>query len=199
MSRYIHDKTTHELIPVSGFGSRVATSVNGNTLKVHGSLLDIEGYNYGEGDITTAVQMIAPIESTLVASKAYAVGDQFVYEGLLYKATAAIAEGGTITIGTNVSLADSVTEQIKTSYAIIEGTLADTLNTSVNVPYPNGYSVDNSVVGNLMFELAASTWINTFYNGVNYGDVVLFANNISVGVKNNSALGHKFKLIIYKQ
>ena len=113
MSRYIHDKTTHELIPVSGFGSRVATSVNGNTLKVHGSLLDIEGYNYGEGDITTAVQMIAPIESTLVASKAYAIGDQFVYEGLLYKATAAIASGGSIVIGTNCTLADCVTKQIQ--------------------------------------------------------------------------------------
>lgn len=55
---------------------------------------------------------IATIQTTLVASKAYAVDEQFVYNGLLYKATAAIAQGGTITIGGNCTLADSVTEQI---------------------------------------------------------------------------------------
>ena len=59
-----------------------------------------------------AQQMIAPIQSNLTASKAYVVGEQFVYNGLLYKATAAIAQGGTITIGGNCALADSVTEQI---------------------------------------------------------------------------------------
>ena len=57
-------------------------------------------------------QMIAPIQTTLVALKAYAAGEQFVYNGLLYKATAAIAQGGTITINGNCALADSVTEQL---------------------------------------------------------------------------------------
>lgn len=63
--------------------------------------------------LTTNIQQsIAPIQTTLVASKAYAVGEQFIYNGLLYKATAAIAQGGTITINGNCTLADSVTEQI---------------------------------------------------------------------------------------
>lgn len=60
-----------------------------------------------------AQQMIAPILSSLVApSGGLESGDQFIYNGLLYKATAAIAQGGTITIGDNCTLADSVTEQI---------------------------------------------------------------------------------------
>lgn len=45
--------------------------------------------------------MIAPIEASETASQAYAIGDLFVYNGLLYKATAAIAQDATITPGTN--------------------------------------------------------------------------------------------------
>lgn len=64
---------------------------------------------------SNAQQMIAPILSSLVApTGGLASGDQFIYQGLLYKATAAIAQGGTITINGNCTLADSVTEQIKT-------------------------------------------------------------------------------------
>lgn len=58
-------------------------------------------------------QSIATIQTTFTASKNYAVGEQFVYNGLLYKATTTIAQGGTITIGSNCALADNVTEQIR--------------------------------------------------------------------------------------
>ena len=64
---------------------------------------------------SNAQQMIAPILTSLVApAGGLAIGDQFIYNGLLYKATAAIAQGGTITINGNCALADSVTGQIKT-------------------------------------------------------------------------------------
>lgn len=46
-------------------------------------------------------QSLAPIESSSTASRNYSVGQQFVYNGLLYEATAAIASGGTITPGSN--------------------------------------------------------------------------------------------------
>lgn len=49
--------------------------------------------------------MIATVEASSTASKAYAVGDYFYYTGKLYKASAAIASGGTITVGTNCALA----------------------------------------------------------------------------------------------
>ena len=44
----------------------------------------------------------AHYESTTTASKAYAIGEYLTYNGYLYRVTAAISSGGTITIGTNV-------------------------------------------------------------------------------------------------
>lgn len=45
--------------------------------------------------------MIAPVESDSTADQAYIIGDMFCYNGKLYKATAAIAESGTIIPTTN--------------------------------------------------------------------------------------------------
>ena len=49
--------------------------------------------------------MIATVEASSTASKAYSVGDYLYYENKLYKVTADIASGGTITVGTNIALA----------------------------------------------------------------------------------------------
>ena len=57
-------------------------------------------------------QMFAPIESSSTASRAYAIGAQFIYNGILYKATAAISQGGNINPGGNCTPASSVTSQI---------------------------------------------------------------------------------------
>lgn len=57
--------------------------------------------------------MIAPVETSTTASQAYAIGEQFILNGTLYTATAAITAGGTITIGGNCTASDSVTEQIE--------------------------------------------------------------------------------------
>lgn len=56
----------------------------------------------GGGD-GTANANIAIVEDTSTASQAYAVGDLLVYSGQLYRVTAAINIGGTITPGTNVT------------------------------------------------------------------------------------------------
>ena len=56
--------------------------------------------------------LIAPVQNSLVASKTYAVGEQFIYNGNLYKATASIASGSTITINGNCALADSIADQV---------------------------------------------------------------------------------------
>ena len=45
----------------------------------------------------------ATYQSTLTASKAYKVGEFLTYNGYLYRVTTAIAQGGTITPGTNVA------------------------------------------------------------------------------------------------
>ena len=57
--------------------------------------------------------VVAPVETSTTASQAYSSGDQFIYNGKLYEATASIASGGTITIGTNCKLASTLVEQMK--------------------------------------------------------------------------------------
>lgn len=64
------------------------------------------------GKVFASNGTIATVETTSTASQGYAIGAQFVYNGILYEATAAIASGGTITPGTNCDPADSVTSQI---------------------------------------------------------------------------------------
>lgn len=56
--------------------------------------------------------VIATRQANLTASKAYAIGEQFIYNNTLYRATAAIAKNATITIGGNATAADNITTQI---------------------------------------------------------------------------------------
>ena len=70
--------------------------------------------DYGQICDTATQSMIAPIQVTLTADRAYAVDDRFILNGQLYKVTSAISSGGTITIGTNAELSDTVSSQIKT-------------------------------------------------------------------------------------
>lgn len=58
--------------------------------------------------------LIAPVESASGSEHAYAIGDQFIIEGVLYIATAVIAIGDAFVVGTNCAINQSITEQIKT-------------------------------------------------------------------------------------
>jgi len=53
---------------------------------------------YASDGITNTMHNFATIETTLIASKAYAIGEFLVYGGILYKITTAITNGGTIII-----------------------------------------------------------------------------------------------------
>ena len=55
-------------------------------------------------------QQIAPIETGTTASQAYAIGDFFCWNGLLYKAIADIAAGQTFTVDTNCEQTTVMTE-----------------------------------------------------------------------------------------
>lgn len=57
--------------------------------------------NTAATNAANAAKYTAPTEASSTASKAYAVGDYFVYNGKLYITTSAIASGGTITPNTN--------------------------------------------------------------------------------------------------
>ena len=54
--------------------------------------------------------LIAPLQENNRATKNYEVGDYFIFGGVLYKVTAAIAANGTITAGTNVEATNVMAE-----------------------------------------------------------------------------------------
>lgn len=64
--------------------------------------------------------MIASIETTSTASKSYAIGDQFIYNGQLVQATAAITQGATITVGVggNCVVSDVIVDQINETHFV---------------------------------------------------------------------------------
>lgn len=81
--------------------------------------------------------VIATRQANLTASKAYAIGEQFIYNNILYRATAAIASGGTITIGGNATAADNITTQISNVANLIP------LNYGIeDIPFQNGGLMD---------------------------------------------------------
>lgn len=74
--------------------------------------------DYGSlGNDVQTQMLIAPVLSNMVATQVFAVGDQFIVDNVLYKATKAIAIGDTISVGTSASdncvLSDSITQQIQ--------------------------------------------------------------------------------------
>lgn len=83
----------------------------------------------GETDLTArqAIENLlgnfAAVEASSTASRAYAVGENLVYDSVMYKVTTAIAQGGTITPGTNVqatTVAAACDEAIAGAKAAIE-------------------------------------------------------------------------------
>ena len=101
-------------------------------------LYNIDVFNENADKIDEALgdkaenQSLAPIESTSTASRNYSVGQQFVYNGLLYEATSAIASGGTITPGTNcarTTVAEELSALNDSFTAVTRGTA--TLNSNV--------------------------------------------------------------------
>ena len=141
-------------------------------------------------------QMIAPIQTTLVAVKAYAVGDQFVYQGLLYKVTAAIASGGTIIIDGNCELSECVTNQIllltselnklkNATRRTQRNITTDLANLPTAVAEQNlekyGYTIGDYFIGNSGYTYFLAD-MNTF-RGAQSNYAVINQNHISIVVK----------------
>lgn len=89
--------------------------------------------------------VIATRQSNLIASKDYVIGEQFVYNNILYRATAAIARNATITIGGNATTADSISSQISNMFKYVANSetyynmdLGNILSVRVNIP--TGYA-----------------------------------------------------------
>ena len=56
--------------------------------------------------------IIAPVEKTSSASQAYSIGDQLIYNGVLYDVTATISASDTLTVGTNIQAADNIVDEL---------------------------------------------------------------------------------------
>lgn len=98
--------------------------VSGSTMSISGLLPHAPAggenqvfYGRGEwGDIQGGGghdDLIAPVESASGSEHAYAIGDQFIIEGVLYITTAAIAVGDAFVVGTNCAINQNITDQIK--------------------------------------------------------------------------------------
>lgn len=109
--------------------------------------------------------VIATRQTNLTASRAYKVGEQFIYNNVLYKATAAISSGGTINIGSggNATTADNITTQISN----FENQKMDSYVSITKGIYPNGYIApsDGYVIASNSAS-SAGTWLYlSIYNG----------------------------------
>lgn len=77
-------------------------------------LPDGSSYNLKDNSKVNQTQL-ATVETGTTASKAYAIGDYFIWNNLLYQAIAPISSGGALTANTNC-VAVTVTDQLKGLY-----------------------------------------------------------------------------------
>lgn len=140
---------------------------------------DIYQFNVGGTTYNLAnLGLLAPVQITLTADRLYNTGDQFIYTGLLYEATETIAQGTSITIGSNAQLADCVTKQIS---EINSNLSANNLGTSIDISsyttegnkytFPsNGYVYLNGSTlsaGHVYARIDGSNGQNVFYLNMN--------------------------------
>lgn len=123
--------------------------------------------NIGQiGSNATAISqtraMIAGTEASATASKAYAIGEYFIYNNLLYKATAAIAAEGTITPGTNCTVA-TVAEALSAMQTALTFDSTPTENSTNPVTSGGVFSAINAHTGNSTVHITAAE--RTKWNG----------------------------------
>lgn len=141
VSRISHQTTYDELSDLKDVNISAPTN---------GDVLTYDGSKWVNGQVGggSAEQMIAPVETSTTASQAYAIGEQFILNGTLYTATAAITLGGTIVIDGNCTASDTVTEQIHEEQFNVTGAAVSllgytTLSDAYKFPY-DGYCAINA-------------------------------------------------------
>lgn len=156
-------------------------------------------------------QMLAPENSNLVASQAYAIGDVFTANGKLYKATNAIAQDAAIIPGTNCTETTIVDESIKdvqvNGVSILQDGVANvpkSAGTTLGVVKTNYMGVEVNANGELYINKASSTNIKdgsntyrpivssnqheaSFYGLAKAAGVDMASSNNSVGTYTNDA------------
>lgn len=120
--------------------STLQTTVNGQATQIADVRQDAE-------DMITANNEGAAATST----KAYAIGDYFIYNDVLYKATAAIAIGDTIVPNTNCEATNVYTEitAVKSDLSEIIGSITSTNSDTYSTAFAKLYNIINSAENTL--------------------------------------------------
>ena len=127
-------------------------------------------------DGKTNTSMVAHVQTTLTADMRYVVGDEFIYQGNLYKATAIIPNGDAIVINTNAVLADDLITQIK-----------GVTPAASNVTFDNtGTDLSSSTVQNAIVEVNEKTkhglielWTNANIGNAFAGQQISFTADVA--------------------
>jgi len=90
---------------------------------------------------------IATVETDATsASKGYAVGDQLILEDVMYDVTTSISQGDALVVGTNISVASSITTQLKAKANTSSlATVATTGDYNDLINQPSGLTVDSAM------------------------------------------------------
>lgn len=160
-------------------------------------------------DGKTNTSMVAYVESSTTATKRYEIGDQFILNGVLYTATAIIANGGTITVGTNCTASDTIIEQIpnvegkanKTDLASISetGSTASQAITAGTYFYLNGEYVKakTDIASGATFTLNTNYVVATVGDNLLSGDLDIVLSTVgSTGSKATSKNMSNYKFLV---
>lgn len=96
---------------------------------------------------------IATIETSSTASRAYSIGEHLIYGGQLYTVTAAIASGGTLTVGSNI-IASRIADELTSSNNAHAGDIANIeATTTASRNYTAGKFI---MLGNQLYKTTAA-------------------------------------------
>lgn len=168
------------------------TSYLGLTKPAQSDLYNVDVFNDNADKVDANAQKtaanLATIEAVATASKPYVVGEYLVLNGILYKVTQAIANGGALVVGTNIAQ-DNVGTELKSikdalpQYKTLHG------SSSITIDY-TGYTMI-AVIG----QYAGNGFIVTAYGSnapmflVSTTNVITATNSSSVMTLSNSSTG----------
>lgn len=109
---------------------------------------------------------IAPVETDLTdASQAYAIGQNFIYDGVLYKAKTAIAQHDALVLNTNYEAADDIVSQIAAKQDPITVDNVPTENSNNPVKSGGVYSAEANIYEVMGRNGAKNLVPYPYYNG----------------------------------
>ena len=175
--------TSHQ--DISGKADKVSGATNGNFagLDSNGNLTDsgskASDFLTSHQDISGKANLVivATVEASTTASKAYSVGDRLILNGVLYKATDAITSGGTIVTtgaGANVTETTIDAEIAAGGGSGHDSTKADLAIIAANFSDSTAYSVGDYVAYNgalykCTTDHAAGSWDANDFTAVTVG------------------------------